>query len=256
MLRVQPPYDVLGTEKFRIQPPIKQEMFRIWTLVYNPPSPKSAAKDIVATGGCTIRITVRIALLFGLSCVLVPNKYVRHCIRNIPAFKIEIMQTNGKDYFLDVLGPEIEIFRSPFQTIMVPELYNSCPWSVQSGPWFALGTPKVELCLYCQVVLGVVRTQIVDTAMFGPINVNDIMGLTANTPNDLQTFWPATSEEKLQWLARYGLIANSQTCPDVQCGANQAMHLINDDNVQDKYIVSSAVFEPCLCIIHSQQIMI
>ncbi len=76
--------------------------------------------------------------------------------------------------------------------------------------------------------------------MNGPISVGDILHVTANTPNDLDGFWPNSDEERLKWLAKNGLIANTQTCPDPQCGPNRAMHLVKDVHDIDKYIVSHA----------------
>ncbi len=94
----------------------------------------------------------------------------------------------------------------------------------------------------CQqnTVLGIPRTEILNTAMHGPITVGDILQVTANTPNDLDGFWPDSDEERLKWLAKNGLIANTQTCPDPQCGPNRAMHLVQDVHDIDKYIVSHA----------------
>ncbi len=83
------------------------------------------------------------------------------------------------------------------------------------------------------------RTAIYDTARYGPITVGDIMQVTINSPHDLQSFWPISKEDQLVWLARHGLIANSQTCPNAACGVNVPMSLIKDAARTDGFIVST-----------------
>ncbi len=46
-------------------------------------------------------------------------------------------------------------------------------------------------------------------------------------------------EDQLVWLARHGLIANSQTCPNAACGVNVPMSLVKDSGEADGFIVST-----------------
>ncbi len=95
------------------------------------------------------------------------------------------------------------------------------------------------------------RTQytILDPVADGPVvSPNGLRMLVVHTASDIANVFSGDMNNKLKFLARYGLIANEKRCTDAACTPNnERLALVKDDEDPDKYRVSVMKLYLTLC---------